>query len=150
MNDDLKENILAPGQWLRILYMAFFGVVCWLLGIILSVLIVAQALFSLITGTDNPNLRRLGGVLGMYFFQVLQFLTYNSQDKPFPFADFPVVDEAGNEAPGSRQATPASDADAGSDVFADISFGSGHNNTDEDAGNSGEQDDRNDKEPNRE
>ncbi|MEX2365777.1 MAG: DUF4389 domain-containing protein, partial [Pseudohongiellaceae bacterium] len=88
-DDDIKENILSPSQWLRILYMVFFAVVCWLLGIIMSVLVIAEVLISLISGRDNENLRQLGASLIQYFYQILQFLTYNTEKKPFPFSSFP-------------------------------------------------------------
>lgn len=89
MKDDVRDNILSPAQWLRILYMLMFALISWALGIVLTVLIVLQALFSLVTGGDNENLRRLGGALSKYYYQILLFLTYQSDDKPFPFAPFP-------------------------------------------------------------
>src|SRR5690606_31398750 len=99
---DFKTNILSPQHWLRILIMVFFAVVTWVLGIIFTVLVVAQALFSLVTGRDNPNLRQLGGALSLYFYQVLRFLVYRSDFRPFPFAPFPIDDEAEGDPLAAR------------------------------------------------
>ena len=88
-SEEIKRNILSSEAWVRILFMVFFAVVCWLLGIILSVLIIGQVLFSLVTGADNRNLQHLGASLTEYFYQILQFLIYRSEEKPFPFSTFP-------------------------------------------------------------
>src|SRR5690606_6021877 len=46
-------------------------------------------LFALITGNDNRQLRKFGDSLSIFIFDTLQFLIYNSEEKPFPFADWP-------------------------------------------------------------
>ena len=104
MSDAVRDNILSAAQWLRILFMAMFAVVSWALGIVLTVLIVLQALFSLVTGKDNENLRELGGALSKYFYQILLFLTYKSDNKPFPFAPFP-------DTPGAAPLDPVAPDD---------------------------------------
>lgn len=107
MSDDVRDNILSPAHWIRILYMALFAVICWVLGIILTVLVILQALFSLITGKDNENLRHLGAALSKYFYQILLFLTYKSDDKPFPFAPFPDTAAAAPLDPGGSPGSTA-------------------------------------------
>lgn len=79
--------------------MAAFALVLYLvIAPIVIVLMVVQALFSVLSGQSNSNLRRFGSALGQYVFQILQFLTYNSHEKPFPFTDFPSLDEAEDES----------------------------------------------------
>src|SRR5690554_7505126 len=104
MSDAVRDNILSPAQWLRILYMVIFAVVSWALGLVLTVLIVLQALFSLVTGKDNENLRELGGALSKYYYQILLYLTYKSDNKPFPFAPFP-------DTPGAAPLDPVAPDD---------------------------------------
>lgn len=89
MSEDIVENLKQPTQWFRIAFMIALAIALYLAGMILTLLIVAQALFGLLTGTDNRNLRELGAGLTQYVRQVLDFLTYNSEFKPFPFAPFP-------------------------------------------------------------
>ncbi|HDZ09062.1 DUF4389 domain-containing protein [Pseudohongiella sp.] len=93
MSDDYVENLKKPSAWLRVLFMAGFVLALYVAGVILLVLMLAQILFSLITGDDNVNLRRLGSSLTLYVSQILGFLTYNSEEKPFPFAQFPLANE---------------------------------------------------------
>lgn len=92
MTDEIVENLKRPSAWFRLLFMAGFVIALYVTGIILLVLMLAQIFFSLLTGNDNPNLRRLGAGLSEYVSQILAFLTYNSDDKPFPFKPFPLTD----------------------------------------------------------
>lgn len=94
MSEDIVENLKQPTQWFRIAFMIALAIALYLAGMILTLLIVAQALFGLLTGTDNRNLRELGAGLTQYVRQVLDFLTYNSEFKPFPFAPFPGGEES--------------------------------------------------------
>jgi len=89
MSDDIVDNLKEPSQWLRIAFMIGFSIALYVAISVLVVLTIAQALFSLVTGKDNENLRGLGKGLGSYVHQIVEFLTYNRQDKPFPFASFP-------------------------------------------------------------
>ena len=89
MSDDIVENLSRPEQWLRVLFMAVLAVALYVVGLMLTLVTVGQVLFSLVTGSDNQNLRALGGSLILYVKQILDFLTYNSEVKPFPFSPYP-------------------------------------------------------------
>lgn len=90
MSDDVVSNLKKPSAWFRVLFMAGFAIALYLTGVILLVLMLAQIVFTLLTGEDNSNLRRLGASLTRYVTEILAFLTYNSEQKPFPFSEFPV------------------------------------------------------------
>ena len=82
--DNLKQS------WIRIILMVVFAVVLYLvIPLVLLVLMIAQVLFVLITGESNANLRSLGAALSTYVFQIVQFMSYVTDVKPFPFSDFP-------------------------------------------------------------
>ena len=89
MNQNFKSNLTSRKHWLRLLFMVFFAICLQLASFIVSVVIGVQFLFALITGKDNYNLRQFGDSSATYIAQCLIFLTYNSDDKPFPFADWP-------------------------------------------------------------
>lgn len=93
MSDDIVENLKEPSQWLRIAFMIALAVALYVAGVVLTLLTIAQAVFSLLTGKDNENLRALGKDLSTYVHQNLEFLTYNSELKPFPFSPYPGSDE---------------------------------------------------------
>lgn len=90
-NEELKSNLLSPRHWLRLVFMLLFAALLQVASIIMWVLVFLQFLFSLVTGQDNLNLRRFGHSLSTYIYQTLKFLTYSSEEKPFPFSDWPSV-----------------------------------------------------------
>lgn len=89
MSDDIVENLKQPSQWKRVGFMLALAIALYVAGVVLSLLTLAQAVFSLLTGSDNQNLRALGRDLATYVKQILDFLTYNSEIKPFPFSNYP-------------------------------------------------------------
>ncbi|OFE11474.1 hypothetical protein PHACT_13060 [Pseudohongiella acticola] len=121
MSDELVNNLKRTSAWLRVLFMLGFAVALYVVGVVLLVLMLAQILFSLITGDDNSNLRRLGSALTLYVSQILAFLTYNSEEKPFPFAPFPLVteDEVDDVTAADTVVTPPSTATASTDPGMD-------------------------------
>ena len=110
--DDLRNNLLDSGHWLRILFMLCFAFAAWVVSLLLAVLVLVQLLIALVSGNANPNLQKTGYQFVRYLQQILQFLLYNREEKPFPFADFPSAE--GFEPP-QRPARPAPAA-AASDV----------------------------------
>ena len=91
--DDIVDNLMQRSAWLRILFMlAFATVLYFIITPLILVLMLAQALFSVITGDGNNNLRYLGATLAKYVFQILEFITHKSEVKPFPFSDFPDIE----------------------------------------------------------
>jgi hypothetical protein len=97
MSDTLNEivdNIAQPSAWIRILLMTVFAVASYfiLLPLIL-VLSIAQALFTLITGKGNANIRYFSSALELYISQLFKFMTYLSEVKPYPFSDLPEVED---------------------------------------------------------
>jgi hypothetical protein len=92
-SENIKSNLTSSKHWLRLLFMLIFAAVLQVASIIMWILVIAQFIFSLITGQDNVQLRKFGHSLSIYIFDTLKFLTYASEDKPFPFADWPSVDE---------------------------------------------------------
>lgn len=101
-NEELKSNLTSSRHWLRLLFMILFAVVLYVAAIVMSFLVLLQFLFSLITGKDNHNLREFGQSLALYIYQTLRFLTYNSEQKPFPFDDWPSTEEPEPVKPRTR------------------------------------------------
>ncbi|WP_049630008.1 DUF4389 domain-containing protein [Cellvibrio sp. pealriver] len=103
-NEQLKSNLTSSKHWLRLVFMLLFAAVLQLASLVMWILVAAQFLFSLITGEDNQHLRRFGHSLSTYIYDVLKFLCYSSEEKPFPFADWPT---GKRDAPSNPEATPS-------------------------------------------
>ena len=91
-NEELKTNLTSGNQWLRLVYMVLFAFLLEIAGFVMLAVVVLQFLFSIISGSSNDNLRRLGDQIASYIYQTLQFLIYNSEEKPFPFSEWPESD----------------------------------------------------------
>jgi hypothetical protein len=92
-NEQIRSNLTSSKHWLRLVFMLLFAAVLQLASICMWILVIVQFAFSLITGQDNSSLRKLGHELSIYIFDTLKFLTYASEEKPFPFSDWPQVDQ---------------------------------------------------------
>ena len=88
-NEAIKHNLTTPDHWLRALFMVLFVILLEVAGVVMLATIVLQFLFAIISGGPNENLRQLGSQIASYIYQVLQFLIYNTEEKPFPFAEWP-------------------------------------------------------------
>lgn len=87
--EQIRSNVGNTRNWIRLAYMLIFALLLHLAGLVMWVLCTLQFLFSLFTGKDNGNLRGLGGSVATFFHQALDFLSYNTEQKPFPFAAWP-------------------------------------------------------------
>ena len=86
---EVSENIKSEKQWLRGLLMLLFLIILEMAKIVIIAVTIIQFLFAILTGQGNENLRRFGSSLGQFAKQIVDFLSYNSEDKPFPFAEWP-------------------------------------------------------------
>ena len=89
MDDELKRHVGDSGVWKRLLFMLVFAVLYGVAEIVLSAVVVFQFLSVLFTGSRNAKVLSLGASLSAYAYQVFRYLTYNSEERPFPFADWP-------------------------------------------------------------
>lgn len=87
--EEITKNIKDVNQWMRVVYMILCAVALYIVSILLPIVIIVQLLFSLFTGSPNANLRQLGSSLSIYIYQTVSFLTYTSEEKPFPFGAWP-------------------------------------------------------------
>jgi len=88
MNND-TESYKDRGVWLRGLYMLIFMFVLGLVKFVAFVVIVFQFLTVLFTTETNKKLLRFGKSLSIYQYQIMMFLTYNSEEHPFPMGEWP-------------------------------------------------------------
>lgn len=74
---------------IKILYLILFSLIYGLTDIVLFTIVVVQTLLNLFTGEPSNSLKEFGKSLGIYLKQITEFLSYASEDKPFPFSDWP-------------------------------------------------------------
>lgn len=103
VTEEIKEHVKDTSAWTRLLFMLLFAALYWVAEVVIGVVVVFQFLCVLFTGNRNEKVLALGAQLSTYAYQIFRFLTYNSEEKPFPFADWP-SDAALAEKSDSRAA----------------------------------------------
>ena len=74
---------------MRIAYVLLFCIVFSFMDIVLFLIALVQAVSSVVSGEPSQTLRNYGNRLASYLKQIANYVSFASDDKPFPFADFP-------------------------------------------------------------
>lgn len=77
------------GHWLRILYMIVFYVVYKISDLVVIVVTILQALVTVFGNGPNERLTVFGASLAAYIAQIVRFLSYADEKKPYPFSEWP-------------------------------------------------------------
>jgi hypothetical protein len=92
MDKDIKKNLKNSSSWIRLLFMILFSIIYGTAVFVLWTIVLIQVFFSLITGSANGRLLPFSGQLSAYIYEILLYLAYNREEKPFPFSDWPSSD----------------------------------------------------------
>lgn len=87
--NEIEKNISERSTWVRGLYMLLFLIIYNLAEMLTWAVALIQFAFKLFTGRLNPQLLDFGQSLSLFVYQVWRFLTFNSEELPFPFASWP-------------------------------------------------------------
>jgi hypothetical protein len=98
MSNDIKDNIKQQSTWIRGLYMVLFSIFYTIADFVLFAVVVFQFVLKLFTGDTNDRLRKLGLSISTYIYEILRFLSFNSEQHPYPFGTWPKSE--------SREAAP--------------------------------------------
>ena len=91
--EDLKRELSVTDKWVRLLFIVLYVILWQVAEIVLGVTVVVQFLWSLCGGSPNASLRDFGQSLGVWLHQVVDFLTYVADERPWPFGlDWPPAD----------------------------------------------------------
>ena len=88
----VEESTRQPSRrdtWFRLLFVILFTLIYGVAEVVLVAVVAIQFGFVLITGDRNQVLLVFGASLSKFIYQILQFVTFNSEVKPFPFSSWP-------------------------------------------------------------
>ena len=85
----LWKNVTYGQTWLRGIFMLLFVLIYGLAEMIITAVVILQFLFVLFTGSQNQRLKEFGAGLSVFVYGVMRYWTYNSEERPFPFAPWP-------------------------------------------------------------
>ena len=89
MDSEIKENLKNKTTWTRGLYMLLFIFCNGIAKAVIFAVIALQFVLTLFTRQPNARLLKLGQGLSSYIYQILQFLSYNSEYHPYPLGAWP-------------------------------------------------------------
>lgn len=87
--EDLKRNVADKDTWLRLVYMVVLAVAFYFGSGLLFAIALLQFLAKLFSGKVLDGLLDFGINLASYLAQIAQYLSFSSNEKPFPFGPFP-------------------------------------------------------------
>jgi len=97
--NDSKERRVEKSTWHRLGYMVLFVITFNVAEIVLAVIVALQVLFKLVTGKPLDTMISLGREIGEYLRQVVNFLTFASDDMPYPISPWPSSSGKGSGQP---------------------------------------------------
>lgn len=89
----VSENLRSANNWVRLLYIVLFWIIFNAAEVVIAVVTLIQFLSTIFTGEPNPRLKEFGSGLSKYMRQLVDFFTYHSDERPFPFSPWPDVEE---------------------------------------------------------
>ncbi|MBU1691666.1 MAG: DUF4389 domain-containing protein [Gammaproteobacteria bacterium] len=89
MTQQGNETSTENNIWLRGVFMILFGILYSLVGTVLFVVAVLQFVLVLVGSAPNTRLLTFSHSLGSYVQQIVNFQSFNTEEKPFPFNDWP-------------------------------------------------------------
>lgn len=69
--------------------MLLFGLIYSLAELVAAAVAIFQFLNNLVTGKSNVRLLDFGKSISIYIYQIWSFLTFNSEELPYPFSHWP-------------------------------------------------------------
>jgi len=85
MSSKLEQNLSQSNTWARCLHMLIFAAIFWVAKMVFWFVVVLQFGFLLFSGNRNQALQTFADDLTEYICAILRFLSFGSEDKPFPF-----------------------------------------------------------------
>ena len=89
MNDIPDTPATRRSIWLRALFMLLMALAYHLTSTVLWFVTVIQFLIVLMNDQPNERLVAFGRSIGRYLQQLANYLSFVSEDIPFPFSDWP-------------------------------------------------------------
>ncbi len=88
MNDLSPEKKFSE-RLVRGVFMLLFCIVARIVGALVGLVALFQFICALVVRRPNRNAQDFGKGLGCYLRHIVEFLSYNTDEKPWPFAPWP-------------------------------------------------------------
>ena len=96
MKEEMRENLINEGIWMRGVFMVLFLIAYNIVEVLILLVALFQFVAVLFTGRINETVLRLGNNLSFFALETFQYLTFNSNLRPFPFSPWPDEEPGGD------------------------------------------------------
>lgn len=98
-----NQSLTSPDLWIRLVYMVVFWLLSYIARVVIGAVGVIQFFVVLFSGETNRNLKNLGEGTARWTQQNYLFLCFASEQKPFPFQDWPSPEDTSPEDNGDGE-----------------------------------------------
>lgn len=84
-SSNLEENVKQKSTWLRLFFMVVLALIYGLSRFVIGAVVIIQFFYVLLTGETKAELKAFGHSLAIYSYEIIDYLTFNNDEKPFPF-----------------------------------------------------------------
>jgi hypothetical protein len=92
MNENSDTPTNKRNIWIRGLFMLLMALAYHVSGTVMFIVAVIQFVMMLLNDAPNARLAAFGRSLGRYFQQIVCYLTFATEEMPFPFNEWPTGD----------------------------------------------------------
>lgn len=89
MIKDIKQQLQKNEIWYRGLLMVLFAVIYSISKFLVIGIMLLQFAVILMKEKPNEQILKFSHSLSVYIYQIIQFLSFNSEQRPFPFSSWP-------------------------------------------------------------
>jgi hypothetical protein len=87
LEDQVKAQVQDKGNWLRLFFMLLFAIIFYAVFFVTCVVAIIQFVARLMSGKPLASLADFNVTLSDYARDLVAYLTYASERKPFPFKE---------------------------------------------------------------
>lgn len=91
--EEIETNIYPKADMARVLYTILYLIIGRFISMVLFVIAVCQFIYSWLVGEPNDKLLHFTEAMAEYGKQLVLYVGFNSDDRPWPVGDWPSVDK---------------------------------------------------------
>ena len=89
MEEDQRDAPWSKETVIRLLYVVLYALIYAVAEVVVAAVVILQFGFKLVTGDINDRLNSFSASLNRFIYEILQFATFRSDEKPFPLGEWP-------------------------------------------------------------
>jgi hypothetical protein len=83
----IEENLKSRATWTRLLFMVICCILVSIASFVGTFVVVLGFLWVLFTGEVNRQIQQVGQSIAAYVYEIIRYLTFNTDDRPFPLGN---------------------------------------------------------------